>query len=481
MPIKKQAKKNQGNAPVKTSTGATALKQRPHVTLMRHLERTFNQMGKRYMYGPDDLLPQMLIRLIANNGTAIRAVKKVAQYIYGNGFNDEAFAKMKVNERKTANKVLKEISVYAAVFEGVSLYARRNAFGEIADIDSARFEMIRPREDGSFIYNPTLGSSTYKKSADRRIAGYAGKKITSQELSDRFVNYDDPGEIVYLFQKSPFSIDFPIPSWFAGEFDVKSGSEFQAYDLENIINGFLSSVMVTFFGDIDDEQKDDKGFTEWDYYLMELKTFTGQTKYEDGLSKRGRVAAFNVGNKDEAPQVQTLALDKIIGGSIDKRVHIDKNVSMLWGVNPVLLGHDSAAILGNQQAMANASAELTRSVQDIQDMISEFFAELYPDMDTSISRFMPFQYIPDKVLEDLDSNERRKLFGYPEKKVELKSDDQVILDRLNSLPPLLATQIVQKMPSERLFKLIGLELTPEELQQIKSQESGNNGSGSPTN
>lgn len=435
------------------------LHSRPRV-LNRFLERTYNQSTKRFVYGPDDLLPQMLIKLVANNGTAIRSVKKVAQYIYGNGFADETFAKMKLNQRKTANKILKELSVYAALFEGVSMYVRRNAFGEIADVDSARFEYLRPREDGSFVYNNTLGSSQYRKSAERRMPGFKGLKISSDELRLNFSRYDDPGEIVYLFQKSPFSVDFPIPTWFAGEFDVKSGSEFQAYDLENIVNGFLSSVMVTFFGEIDDTTKDDHGKTEWDYYLEELKSFTGQVKYEDGLSKRGRIAAFNVGTQEEAPKIETLSLEKIINGASEKRTHIDKNVSMLWGVQPVLLGFDAAAMLGNQQAMANASSELTRGVQDIQDLISEMFAELYPGMDTSISRFTPYQYIPDKILDALDANEKRKIAGFPEKEVELKYENQIILDRLNSLSPLLASEIVKRMPDKELFDLIGIKVDP---------------------
>lgn len=432
---------------------------RPRI-LNRYLERTFNQSNKRFVYGPDDLLPQMLIKLVANNGTAIRAVRKVAQYIYGNGFADEKFAKMKLNQRKTANKILKELAIYAAIFEGCSLYVRRNAFGEIADVDSARFEFLRPREDGSFIYNSTLGTAQYKKSDDRRLPGFKGLKIDAAQLRSNLTGYDDPGEIIYLFQKSPFSVDFPIPTWFAGEFDVKSGSEFQAYDLENIINGFLSSVMVTFFGDIDDSQKDDTGKTEWDYYLDELKSFTGQIKYDDGLSKRGRIAAFNVGTQEEAPKIETLSLEKIINGASEKRTHIDKNVSMLWGVQPVLLGFDAAAMLGNQQAMANASSELTRSVQDIQDMISEMFAELYPDMDTSISRFTPYQYIPDKILDALDANEKRKIAGFPEKEIEIKSEKQVILDRLNSLSPLLVAEIVKRMPDKELFDLIGIQVDP---------------------
>lgn len=453
----KKNKRNTANAPA--GKPVHFLHSRPRV-LNRFLERTYNQSTKRFVYGPDDLLPQMFIKLVANNGTAIRAVKKVAQYIYGNGFADETFAKMKLNDRKTANKILKELSIYAALFEGVSLYVRRNAFGEIADVDSARFEFLRPREDGSFIYNQTLGSAQYRKAADKRMPGFKGFKIDSEQLRANFSGYDDPGEIIYLFQKSPFSVDFPIPTWFAGEFDVKSGSEFQAYDLENIINGFLSSVMVTFFGDIDDTQKDDFGKTEWDYYLDELKSFTGQVKYEDGLSKRGRIAAFNVGTQEEAPKIETLSLEKIINGASEKRTHIDKNVSMLWGVQPVLLGFDAAAMLGNQQAMANASSELTRGVQDIQDLISEIFAELYPGMDTSISRFTPYQYIPDKILDALDANEKRKIAGFPEKEIEIKDDKQIILDRLNSLSPLLAAEIVKRMPDEKLFDLIGIEVDP---------------------
>jgi len=430
---------------------------RPRV-LNRHIERTFSSSIKRYQYGPDDLLPQILIRLIASNGTAMRSVKEKAKYIYAGGFDDDVFGRRKLNAKKSANKILKEASTYAATFEGCAFYIRRNIFGEIADIDTCRFEYVRPNPDGSFIYNNTIGTDKYSKSNDKRISAFKGVKISADELRKNFTDFDDPGEIIYLFQESPFSIDFPIPSWFAGEFDVRTGAEFQAYDLENVINGFLASAIITFFGDIDDTTKDDRGLTEWDYYLQELKGFTGQVKNDDGLSRRGRIAAFNVTNTEEKPEVQLLSLDRIIGASTDKRIFVDKNVAMLFDCNPVLIGYDASAVIGDQQAMSNVSNEFARSVKPIQDMIVELFQELFPGQNVSISSYKPYAYIPDKILDDLDSNERRKLVGYPEKEIELKSEKQIVLDRLNSLSPLLSAEIVKRMDDKQLFDLIGLNI-----------------------
>ena len=171
--------------------------------------------------------------------------------------------------------------------------------------------------------------------------------------------YGNKSEIAYFYQKDAISFDYAVPDWFASEFDIRTGTELMLLDNEMVTNGFMPSAIITFPGNIDDTTEDENGLTAADYRDNVIKSFTGNSRStETGKSGRMRIVVFDVGSKEEAPIMIRLLLKRSFQDPSRKRDDIDRRICRLFGVRPILLGFEEASILGNQQALANASMQL---------------------------------------------------------------------------------------------------------------------------
>ena len=378
--------------------------------LNRFIPRQKNTGNADYIpYGKDNKLPQEIIELIGNNGTAMRAMRMRSKYIYADGFSENF--DLPANPKQTVNQLLAEVVVPVAMMQGFCLQVLRNAEGKVAEVHYLPLEWVRKHPDGGFCVNKTLGTARESREWEPHPV-YLGREATAKQMEAMRKEYGNKAEIAYFYQKDAISFDYAIPDWFASEFDVRTGTELMLLDNEMVTNGFMPSAIITFPGNIDDTTEDENGKTAADYRDDVIRGFTGNSRNtETGKSGRMRVAVFDVGSKEEAPIIDTVAIEKIISGSIEKRDDIDRRICRLFGVRPILLGFEEASILGNQQALANASMQLAMDVVGEQQLICEAFKDVF-GIDFSISRFIPLNYIPDRILEDLTQDERREIVSY---------------------------------------------------------------------
>jgi hypothetical protein len=373
-----------------------------------------NESKGIYLFGKDNLLPNKLLKWVLDSGTAKRAAAKRAAYIAADGFLDETAANLQVNPFQTADKILTEIALYCAYFKGFTLHVKRK---EKIEIYVKPIQCIRKKLDGNFVYNPSLSTLKVDQKQEIVIKNFLGiRPITQDELNSIQAN----GELIYAYHRSADNPQYPIPDYYAGIEDIRTGAELQRFDLESVTNAFLPSAILTIIGGIDDETEDEEGLTEKDRLDDCLDEFTGNVKDSEGRSRRMSLAVLTARTKDEVPVLQTFDAKAIIEASNTKRDLIDRAQSRLFGVHPMLLGFADPAGLGNQQAMANASNELNNDVLSDQQLITEIFAMVYPNINWDISTFRPIQFIPDRILDDLTSDERRALVGFaPLKKEEV--------------------------------------------------------------
>jgi hypothetical protein len=407
-------------------------------------------------YGIGDRLPQEIIELIASNGVALRAMKLRAKYIYGYGFADEVVASMPVANGMNANQLLSKIKTDVAMFQGFAVQVLRKADGTIGEVKHVPFELIRRKENGDFAINVSLGTNKENKENWEDYPRYKGKQLDPEQLQAQLKEFGKKAEIAYYWDKDAISYDYPIPDWFASEFDVRTGTELMLLDNEMVTNGFMPSAIMTFVGGIDDEQEDDEGNTAADIRDRSLRQFTGNSRNpETGKSSRMRLLTFDVDSADQVPKLETFDIEKIITGSVEKRDDINRQICRLFGFHPVLLGYTDPTVLGNQLAIANASEQAAQDVYGDQEMVREAFGDLF-DGDFTISKFVPINYISDKILDDLSPDERRDIAGY--EPIEVNEDvNKSILDTLNSLSPLLAASVVKAMKTEALLELVGID------------------------
>jgi hypothetical protein len=373
-----------------------------------------NKSQGTYLYGHGDNLPQRLIEMIANNGVAKRSVKKLSRYIAGDGFSNELSAELKVNMKGwTADKLLSMVASQTAWFEGMALLVRRKRDGSIGTVEPLQFENVRLKDnDTEVVYNKKCGTKDYKKSEDIIYPIYTKPFLSAIEMQQFEKNYNSRGEVLYVFNQDVLNVKYPIPDYYAAEYDIKSSTEFSLFDYENVYNGFWPSALLTIIGDIDDQTEDDKGKTQAYYLKEKLKEFTGKEKDKEGLSGRASLLVLNAATKDEIPTLQQLDMKAVLEGSVTKRDQVDRIVSRAFGIHPVLNGFSDAAVLGNTQAISNAITELNNNVNSFQRMITEAFTSIWPNNDWTISQFNPIQYIPEEVWATLTDDEKRNIAGF---------------------------------------------------------------------
>ena len=376
----------------------------------RYIKRKFDINKKQYTYGADDKLPQEIIEVLFSSKNAVKGMRKRARYMAAYGFSEPSQNNLIVGNGKTALKLLKAVTTQQAIFGGRAYLVRRKADGTIGSVEEMEFELCRHR--GDYIgYNPTLGRNDYLLNKEVKHPLFMGQVITSEQLQTILTTYDGRSEIFYRFSKDAFSYQFPVPDWFSGEFTVRTDAELDLMSYEQANNAMITSGILITYGEDDVNNKGDDGLTASEALDADLRQFTGREKNEQGVSNRFKMVRVSVGDKAQAPDFIPLQNEKVMDSSITFRDAIGRDAIRLFDVNPVLCGYSDAAILGNQQALSNASMELVNSVEGEQNDIEEDFTILFGGT-WQLTKFMPISFIPDKVWEKLTDDEIRAIGGY---------------------------------------------------------------------
>jgi hypothetical protein len=403
-------------------------------------------------YGADNLLPNKLLSFVADSGVATRASSKLAEYIASDGFVDETSAQFKVNAEQTADQLLQEQTQYLSTITAVAFHVTRKG-GKVDKVKSIPVQCVRKQGD-KLVYNETLGQPKYDKTKDKFYPKYQGAELPQSLIADsRFAM----GEILYIYRKTPLNPDYGVPDYYAQIEDVRTSSELAKMDLELSLNGFMPSTIITVVGDIDDKTLDANKKTEADYYREDFRVFTGQDKDSNGLTSRFKALLQFAPTKDEVPTMQTIDIKSVLDASNTKRDVIERSVCRLFGVHPVLCGYSDASVLGNTQAIANASLELTKVANPFQRLMADAFTQLYPNMDWTISEYMPITYIDPSLFDKMTEDEiRNKLLGLPPKETDASGEGDKIVKAINSLSPLVANKVLESLTPDEIRALIGL-------------------------
>lgn len=443
--------------------------------LNRFIPRVWDRSTGLHKYGTDNLFPQEIIKMISQSSPALKGVRKLSQFTFGGGFSDKELAKMIVkpgDEPKTMNQLFAELCDQMSWFQGAALYIMRDKFGKIQWVDSIRFEFLRKDDNGDFIFNEFLGTDRWKKSDDKRFPAFTKLAKTPLEMVKHVKKYGNVGEILYLYKRDAISIHYPFPDYFAAEFDIKTSIEMSAMDYENSINSWMTSALITLVGDIDDEEEDDNNKTELDYHVEELSKLTGAEKDSvTGLSGRNKFAVMTAPDKDSIPNVQTFDIEKFIDSTTAKKESNARDVLRAFDIHPVLAGYSEPTVLGNDKAMANAVNEVNNAVEWRKQLLVEGLQKIWPDKDLSIEKFIPFQYIPDKVMEKMTDEEIRNLADLPPVETRTPSATEAVINTLNTMSPLVANEILNRMSDKQVLDLVGLLPDPDRLNDPKRTDT----------
>ena len=370
----------------------------------RYVEIIKDLGSKDYiLYGHDNLLPNKCLKYINDSGTAKLCVAKVAEYIEADGFVSDIESAKKVNKYQKGDDFLRDIALQVSVFKGFALLVKRNGFDIPVEADVLSFEKIRRKKDGSgFYYNKNVGNEKYKES---EWVFYPEYNKNARGIATQYPQ----GEIAYFYIRSAENPYYPIPDYYAGIEDIITSAELSKMDLELALNGFMPSALLTVIGDPNQVVQGETNKTNREVIEDTLAEFSGAVKDKNGLSGRFSLATMWAHTKEEVPVLQTFDAKAIIDASNTKRDAINRDVSRLFKVPPVLVGFSEATVLGNQQALSNSQKMLIDAVNSYQRFITESINEVFVG-DWSISQKTPAAVSDPALLAVLTEDELRRIF-----------------------------------------------------------------------
>jgi hypothetical protein len=121
-----------------------------------------------------------------------------------------------------------------------------------------------------------------------------------------------------------------------------------------------------------------------------------------------------------------------------------------------MIGLEAATILGNAQAIYNSLKMFMLMIKSRQQLIIEAFTVLWPQVDWSIKQLNIYDYLPSEVLAVLTPDELRLLGGYPPQETKTTSSQELLINSLNSLSPLVANKVLESLSEEEIRGLVGL-------------------------
>ncbi|GAB3822140.1 hypothetical protein GCM10028895_25920 [Pontibacter rugosus] len=216
-------------------------------------------------YGKGNKLPQEINKVFLASPTARRCWLKLKKFIQADGFANRTAAAVKVNPRQKADDVLPLLAWDAAVF-GIALRVKYNRDHEVSEVYHVPFHTVRKLDDGRFLVNATLGTDKHKADQDEVLEAYdPDADAVNRCLAQIGIDGDtQPGQILYLFEETSAHPHYPEPAAWAGKDDMESDAEIPKADKHAIKKRVKPNMGLFIPGDIDDEQEDEDGKTDWD-------------------------------------------------------------------------------------------------------------------------------------------------------------------------------------------------------------------------
>lgn len=381
---------------------------------------------KVYNWGGNNQLPQELLAIAYDSGTAEACLRILAQFIGGEGFADEATATAMANPEQTFNDLLNEAKHYAALGIGVTFALRFDLNGENPDIYVVEAECVRRERDGlgRFVLNDRLAVGKFSPLDNRLYLPYhrlAQPAELAQEVSAAAETGSYWGHLWWSFEGRVGRKRYPWPSWYAGREDVEADAELAKFDRKQVKNSFMPDLVIILVGeqynDIEDENwVAGPGQTEADRPLVKSPdrlAVEATIRALKGASSESSVMLNTVQTKEEMPQLDWVDKGPNSKGLTDMRNRVEGEVYRRFGVPPVLDGVAQAGQLGNNQQIVNSIKLFNLVVKPGRALITGPLAHLRPDLDFTVKPLNPVEYIDPTVASKLTDDELRAIYDYP--------------------------------------------------------------------
>ena len=362
-------------------------------------------------YGDRNDLPNEVLAKLASSGTAQIALNRLKKFVIAEGFIEEGLNDLPANGSETFKDLLQKIAFDLAYLRGCAIRVLFDNTGNPGEFYHVPLKHLRRATEGGFVYNPKFGERGFDPKDCVYLEGYTGKEKESenkQYVNDQIAEEGRQfGKIVFFFAESfhPQGDVYPVPPYYSGLEDIEADAALSKIERDNLKRGFQASTIIS-TGEIDNEEEDENGLTQLDYFDRSLDAFTGE-----GSS---RVLHLMANNDEEKPEIHILDPSPIMDATEKASERIPRKVCRLLEVPPVLCGHSTAGTLGDTQELVNQIELFALTVFDIQELAKRAFeiaaGKKFEGKDFTLSTLKVWRHIPKEVLAKLTGAELRELF-----------------------------------------------------------------------
>lgn len=422
------------------------------------IDQTDNQRFGIINFDEDNLYPQRMEVLKSTSGTATRCVNTYARFLKGQGFADNNFFKLKINQDKlTVDALLSKHVSDFALHRGFAFHINYNLAYEPIEWNYVPWSYLRLGSDeenpGKVALYDDWARQKHKKIQSEEIEYIdlfnPDKDVIAQQIQAAGGIDKWKGQILWVSSNAgeyPLSMIDPVIE------DVQSDAESKTFRLRSLATNFMPSHMLV--TDKAESQAKEQAFVD------NLKGFQGSKKslkilwvQKQNVNQTIDLKKFDIQDTDKMYEITTRTIkDSIIEN---------------FGIPSILLNVRVAGELGNDAKKLKDATDFYNALTDddrkfISDAYQVAFSEttLNATNDFSIlpvSVPVTADNIPKEFLPDLTKNERRKLVDAPEE-VGAQADKPILATVLGVGGTQAMITILQDSTLSRSQKLSSLKL-----------------------
>lgn len=353
------------------------------------------QRAKIITYGERNDFPQALEEVVMASKTASSCLDVYLDFILGHGFANEDVADMMVNEKETANKLLKKIAKDRARYNGVVLHFNYNILGKITSIHCCPFEDYRlekPDEDTGRVtcvkYHPDWGRRdryrlTWKPSLIETFPVYnPDPEVVIAQINGCGGIDNYKGQILYYSFYHDCPNVYPVPKYVAEVTDMRSEEGLANVTGKNVCSNFTVAGMVV---DITDEDVDERQLAD---KQQKLNAFQGD---ENSLA----LWYVQAKNENEVPKFVPVQMNNYDKAYSQTQSVIPMNIGEVFKQPPVLRARDVGSNFGAdlmRQAYDFYNSVTARERAEISDLLYEVLENWFAPLDDIDLTIQPLSY-----------------------------------------------------------------------------------------
>lgn len=394
--------------------------------------------GKEYIYyGENNLYPEYLLELFNRCSKHNAIITGKSLMIKADGFETDNELLNQFIKQTECNEILYKAALDLEMFGGFYLDIIWSlGTGKIADIEHIDFSKIRVSECETKFYF---------------CEDWADIKLTRSENGIRELKQFNPNinigrGVLYVKQYRPDCKVYPLPDYIGAIASIETDIEISNFHLNNIKNGFSAGMMINF----------NNGQPTPDIQREIAKKLKLK---KQGTDNAGEVIINFSDSKDKAPEILPLT-----PSDLDKQflqLRTDTTQELFTGhkiTSPLIFGIKESGQLGGRTELLDAFELFQNTyINSRQTFLEYIFNQLFAVNglgEAKIKKVKPLGYVLSEniLTQILSKDELRKMIGYEAETVALNP----INDKLNSLSPLVANNVLGTMTTNETRNLIGL-------------------------